>query len=674
MKHGILFLLLGLQGALLAQPASRWAITPDGQAISWAVASGSTHMDHVEMSGLQISAIVHYGVEDGRHRQRVQLVFPMLRTLPNDTHASLIHEFDQADWPTLLVNGRPLRREVESWTFSGILTAHLAPREGIRVQESCWPSTSHPAFFDQISLENRSDRPVSITLPVIAIRDTTPADQGVQGAYVIEVSSTHSGQFILAPGQRLVYARVYSARPIHEPARNYSAAYEQQKRQQLIDQTCQELVLDTPDEEIDHLFSFSKLRAVESIYDTRGGLMHGPGGGRYYAAIWANDQAEYANPFFPFLGNAEGIESAINSFRHFARYMNDDFHPIPSSIIAEGTDFWNGARDRGDMAMIAYGATRFALAYGDGQTAEELWPLISWCLEYCRRKVNADGVVASDCDELENRFPAGQANLHTSCLYYDALLSAAMLGRDLQKDSVLLETYHRQALSIRAAIEQYFGANIQGYDTYRYYKENKVLRAWICSPLTVDVNDRATATIDALFSPDLWTEDGLATEAGKPTFWDRATLYALRGVLAAGETARAMPFLSHYANRRLLGDHVPYPVEAWPEGNQRHLSAESALFCRVITEGLWGIRPTGLHSFTCTPRLPEDWDHMAFQQVHLQGKTLDLEVHRQDKDLHLIIRADGLVQYNQKHPEGKPFHIEHEGLVHTPSGSDPGSE
>jgi len=31
--------------------------------------------------------------------------------------------------------------------------------------------------------------------------------------------------------------------------------------------------------------------------------MHGPGGGRYYAAIWANDQAEYANPFFPFLGN-----------------------------------------------------------------------------------------------------------------------------------------------------------------------------------------------------------------------------------------------------------------------------------------------------------------------------------------------------------------------------------
>ena len=37
------------------------------------------------------------------------------------------------------------------------------------------------------------------------------------------------------------------------------------------------------------------------------------------------------------------------------------------------------------------------------------------------------------------------------------------------------------------------------------------------------------------------------------------------------------------------GEHVPYPVEAWPEGNQRHLSAESALYCRIFTEGLFGL-------------------------------------------------------------------------------------
>ena len=91
----------------------------------------------------------------------------------------------------------------------------------------------------------------------------------------------------------------------------------------------------------------------------------------------------------------------------------------------EGEGFWNGAGDRGDQAMIAYGAGRFALARGERKTAEELWPLIEWCLEYSRRKIDKNGVVASDSDELENRFPSGDANLCTSALYYDALISAA---------------------------------------------------------------------------------------------------------------------------------------------------------------------------------------------------------------------------------------------------------
>ena len=167
------------------------------------------------------------------------------------------------------------------------------------------------------------------------------------------------------------------------------------------------MILETPDPVLNKAFAFAKVRATESIFLTKGGLMHGPGGGRYYAAIWANDQAEYANPFFGFLGEGNPRASALNAFRHFARFMNPDYTPIPSSIIAEGTGTWNGAKDRGDQAMIAYGAARFALASGDRAQAEELWPLIEWCLEYLKRKTTADGVIASDSDELENRFPAG---------------------------------------------------------------------------------------------------------------------------------------------------------------------------------------------------------------------------------------------------------------------------
>jgi hypothetical protein len=321
--------------------------------------------------------------------------------------------------------------------------------------------------------------------------------------------------------------------------------------------------------------------------------------------------------------------------------MNPEFKPIPSSIISEGDGFWHGAKDRGDMAMISYGASRFALAYGKTGAATELWPLIEWCLEYCHRKLNDQGVVSSDSDELENRFPAGKANLCTSSLYYDALVSASILGRELGKPESLTTGFAERATVLRAAIEKYFGANVEGFETYRYYDGNTVLRAWICIPLTTGILDRKEGTIAALFSPRLWTEDGLATQAGDKTFWDRSTLYALRGVFAAGATQRALDYLRYYSNRRLLGDHVPYPVEAYPEGNQRHLSAESALYCRIFTEGLFGIRPTGFRALDCTPRLPADWQVMKLKNVRAFGGELNLEVSRVAGMLQLQVIRDG---------------------------------
>ena len=96
-------------------------------------------------------------------------------------------------------------------------------------------------------------------------------------------------------------------------------------------------MLETPDPVIDTQFRYAKLRAAESIVATKGGYMHAPGGESYYAAIWANDQAEYVNPFFPFLGYGVGNASALNSFRHFARFMNPAYEPLPSSVIAEAT-------------------------------------------------------------------------------------------------------------------------------------------------------------------------------------------------------------------------------------------------------------------------------------------------------------------------------------------------
>jgi cellobiose phosphorylase len=124
----------------------------------------------------------------------------------------------------------------------------------------------------------------------------------------------------------------------------------------------------------------------------------------------------------------------------------------------------------------------------------------------------------------------------------------------------------------------------------------------------------------------------LASLAGNKTFWDRSTLYGLRGVFAAGETEEALRFLKYYSKRRLLGEHVPYAVEAYPEGNQRHLSAESGLYCRIFTEGMFGMRPTGFNSFDITPRLPKEWNQMALRNIHAFQNQFDLEITRAGKN------------------------------------------
>lgn len=640
-----LLLLIGLC-VVPINAQNRWSINPDGS-ISWEVKGRIPHYDHIEMSGLKVSAVLRYGVNaDGSFELNKSMIWPMLRTIPNNTHASLMRRFAWNASDMVSVNGQSLSGEkVGKITLDGTMTVESTvalPRKAqVTMTRIVFPSVSNPAICEKYILRNTGESAVNVEIPVSrSVIDTDPAI-GVDGSYrlVSEIIGSTSKQ--LQPKEELVFYASISGYKQGETEQKMDIEKELQARKDLIAGFWNNLILETPDPVVNTMFAFAKIRGAESIYATKGGLMHGPGGESYYAAIWANDQAEYINPFFPYLGYKVGNGSALNSFKHFARFMNPEYEKIPSSIIAEGLDVWGGAGDRGDAAMVAYGAARYALARGDKGEAEELWPLIEWCLEYCRRNLNDKGVVASDSDELEGRFPAGKANLCTSSLYYDALRSASYLGKDLQKPFSELADYEKQAKDLRKNIEDYFGAKVEGFDTYQYYEGNDILRSWICIPLTVGINDRTDGTINALFSPRLWTKNGLLTQAGSETFWDRSTLYALRGVYACGATEKATEYLKFYSNQRLLGDHVPYAIEAWPEGSQRHLSAESGLYCRIITEGLFGIRPTGLKSFTFTPRLPAEWDQMNLRKIKAFNSTFDIEVTSKNGKQSVAVKTDG---------------------------------
>ena len=634
---------------------SYWAFAEDGNGIVFTPGKDNLpYTDHIEMSGEQMAFVLRWGVDDqNSFNAERSLVFPMLRTIPNNTHASLMHRVG-TDVPSLLsVNGLSLVNEqvqqvcidgyvgVKS-TFSvgqpnvgGARGNYLTP--AIEMTRRIFPSTDKPLMGELYTMRNITQRAQIVYIPDYSQVFTTPADKGVTGSYIVRSDLTGTGTFTIQPGDSLTFGAVFQAYRVGETMATVDLADEFEARRAFLATMDGSLVLDTPNDVIDREFRFAKIRASESIFKTRGGYMHGPGGESYYAAIWANDQAEYVNPFFPFTGYGTGNASALNSYMHFARFMNDKYEPIPSSIIAEGDDIWNGAGDRGDAAMIAHGASRYVMERGSREEAEQLWPLIEWCLEYCRRQLNEAGVVKSNCDELEGRFPAGEANLCTSTLYYDGLRSAAMLCKELGLGNKRAAEYSRQADALAIAIEKYFGAEVGGFHTYRYYDGNTLLRSWICMPLIVGIENRAEGTIAALTSPKLLTNDGLLTQEGSDTFWDRSTLYSLRGIYIAGDVATADHLMNHYSNRRLLGNHVPYPIEAWPEGSQRHLSAESGLYCRSVVEGMFGLRPTGLRSFTVSPRLADGWDTMALRHIRAFESDFDIEVVREGTKMEITV-------------------------------------
>lgn len=654
--------------ALSGAAGNIWDITDNGT-IKWNIKDNIPHEDHLEMSGQKISVVVRYGVNaDGSFDINRSLVFPMLRLKPNKTQSNLKQRFDVNIPGIVTVDELTLTEEkVTDVAFDGVMTVNSSfstvhRRKNIpgavSVKRVMYPSPNSPYYIEEYYFTNNMSHAIKMRVPEWRVKYSIPERDGVYGAYRVEGRLSKNGIFEVKPGETLDFFAVFSGQKEGDVPydRIYTDA-EREGRRALIAQWRGNLVLDTPNDTLNTMFAFAKIRGAESIYNTKGGLMHGPGGEAYYAAIWANDQAEYINPFFPYLGYEIGNMSALNSFRHFARYMNDDYKPIPSSIISEGVSFWHGAKDRGDGAMIAYGAARYALARGSEEEARELWPLIEWCLEYCNRQINEHGVVASNSDELENRFPSGDANLCTSTLYYDALNSAVYLGKEIGVKASQLTRYKNQAKDLRAAIEKHFGYNVEGFDTYRYYDGNDVLRSWICMPLTVGINDRAKGTVDALFSPRLWTDDGLLTQAGTETFWDRSTLYALRGTIAAGEVEKGIDFLRRYSSRRLLGDNVPYAIEAWPEGDQRHLSAESGLYCRIYTEGLFGMRPTGMHSFELTPRLPHDWQFANLDHIRAFDSDFDIKVKRDGDKLDVRVVKNGQIIAKKRITEGQTLSI-----------------
>lgn len=601
------------------------------KALVWDVKPGQIHSDNIEMSGLYCDIIVTYGVRaDGGLLLSRQCYFPMLRKIPNNTHATFCFDSKEIA-PVLIKNGEPLIEYPHVISIDGTLTVESDTKEGVSVVRRLFPSVDRRFAVERVCVRATKAVTLSVSLPNEFVHSY---GRGTKGVYVSTIYHTAPETLSLEAGKCVEFDVFYTARIANERISLPNGAEEEQKRCSRVSALCDDaLVLKTGCEELDVMTRFAKLRAGESIFETITGKYHSPGGCAYYAATWCNDQIEYAGPHFSMTGDAVAIEASLNAYRAYIPFMSDNYTKLPSSIIAEGLDIWEGAGDRGDAAMYLYGASFFCLCLGDRTVAKELYPAIQWCAEYCEKRKSPEGVICSDSDELEGRFPTdGYANLSTSALCYGGLRLAAKLAHSLG-DAKTERIYLDRAAALEIAIETYFGAEIHGFDTYRYSKGFDTLRAWICLPLCMGISTRMEGTLSAMLSPFLWTEEGmLSCERGKEntnnTIWDRSTLYGMKCAFLNGLGDKMMSHLLAYCHKRLVCDHVPYAVEAYPEGDKRHLSGESALFVRVITEGVFGILPEGLDLFSFVPRLPKEFDRMSLTGVYIAGGCFDFFVER----------------------------------------------
>ena len=633
---------------------SRWNLG-NQKDIIWNIAKDNKlpHQDNLEMSGSKVSTIVTYQVDDKRGLKVNKLIIWPSYIMKYDYRSYLQGNFNDSINPVFIINGTKIPKlQVNNIKFNGLLEFNYDVSK-IAIKRNIYPSMSEPVLYDRWEIKNLSSNAITIDVDSLHVIDTLNGNEKV---FVIEsiIKGQHS---VIKSNESLVITLVNNARVLDSSCSTQDDELGLKERRNFIELINQKLQLITPDPVLNREFEFAKIRTSESIFDTKMGLVHSPGGGRYYGGVWANDEVEYAGPFFAYLGYDKANEASINAYRIFMSKMTPVFSPIPSSFEMGGDLVYYGSGDRGDAAMYAYGASLFSLARGDENIARELWPAIKWSLEYCERKMTKEGVVASNTDEMEGRVPTGNANLSTSVLAYGGFVNAVLLARSLNEPQCIIDHYSKAAANLKSSIENYFGADIEGYHTYRYFKGHNNLRHWICLPLVMEIDERKDGTIKALFE-QLWTPDGLLVEKGLDIFWDRATLYALRGVFKAGATELALKKLKDYSRQRLLGEHIPYPVEAYPEGDQAHLAAESALYCRIITEGLFGIQPIGLKEFDCIPRLPDGWKEMSLLNVAAFSENFDIRVYgKGGNSIQVIVTKAGKEVYSRLGSKGDKFTI-----------------
>jgi hypothetical protein len=550
--------------------------------------------------------------------------------------------------PEVRVNDQPWKSEFPSSVmFNGLLTLTYPASSGVVVTRTVYPSMTKALVIEEWQVRNTTGKRVAVT--VAPARTVKPVGEDIAIVWSCPGVKTAA----VKAGGVLSFATCVQARLAAEPDLAVNVAAERGARRALAEAAWSGPGrLETPESALDVAFALQKFHVLETPIETIKGVITHNGSLTYSPGIWANDPVEYSSPVFPFFGDAELNRASMSMYRIWQDYcLMNGIEPFPGSF--EHADLKLVQRDRGDDAMVLYGLSKFLLFQGDRAAAEELWPLIEFSAASVLRHTT-NGIIASRTDEMEGRYPTGKANLSTSALAYGGYRLAARLAQSLGKPSAA--EFDKRAEALRKAIESYFGAGVEGFKTYRYYDGNTTLRGWILLPLAMGITERQEATVAALTSDKLWPHRqagaDILAESTRPTEWGRETYYALRVLFKAGHTEDALDIARRVVQAQIFGSKGPYPDE-----DAIDMLCPGSLYPRVFTEGMFGIVPTGLDSFECTPWLPKAWPRMALRDLRAFGRAWDLVVERAGDQQKVTVRSGGKTVMTGRGPAGKTYSV-----------------
>lgn len=213
----------------------------------------------------------------------------------------------------------------------GLLHVDHAPEGGVAITRSFFPSMSRPSAVEVWTVTNVSPDQLAVLRVDSTTSTLNSSPDGVAGDYEVytAVPGSVGERLEIPPGGGVAHVGVHTTARMadnpslrsaaavagsgpfcdDEPVTNAGLVREMRERQAFVRSLSGgRCVLETPEPELDTAFALAKVRTGEAVFETELGLLHSPGGGKYYGGVWANDQAEYAGPFLAWLGGAGAVD------------------------------------------------------------------------------------------------------------------------------------------------------------------------------------------------------------------------------------------------------------------------------------------------------------------------------------------------------------------------------